>query len=422
MFEGPLILPPHVPFPVGGEPAEVRSQKAPARVPGNQLLSSDFQLPTLASSPIDTAIVGGGVIGTAIARELARAGAEVVVIERDPSGPSASWAAAGMLSPLAEADEADDFLALLLDSRRLYPEFVAELEAETGEVVGYRSEGTLLAALDAADERALRSRFAWQRAAGLPVEWLNPEEALAAEPALNPELRAALQFPDDHQVDNRLLAAALRQAAIRAGVRMRMGETATAVLQESGRAAGVALEGGERIPERTVVIAGGAASPAIAGLPRPLPVRPVHGQLLALRPSTSEPLIRHVVDSPRIYLVPRSDGRVIVGATVEEVGFRSGVTAGGVHALLSAALELVPALADAPLVESWSGHRPGTPDGKPVLGADPELPGLIYATGHYRNGILLTPITALAVSDLILGRTPRHDLAPFGVERFGESE
>lgn len=248
------------------------------------------------------------------------------------------------------------------------------------------------------------------------MEWLDPKEARAAEPALNPYLRAALRFPEDHQVDNRLLAEALRQAALAAGVRIRPGETATAVLQEAGRVSGVVLASGERIAARTVVIAAGAASGKIAGLPAPLPVRPVHGQLLALRPAT--PLIRHVLDSPRIYLVPRSDGRVIVGATVEEVGFRSGVTAGGVHALLAAALELVPSLADAPLVESWSGHRPGTPDGKPVLGGDPELPGLIYATGHYRNGILLTPITALALADMILGRAPRHDLTPFGIERF----
>ena len=256
----------------------------------------------------------------------------------------------------------------------------------------------------------------WQTAAGLPVEWLDPEEARAAEPALNPYLRAALRFPEDHQVDNRLLAEALRQAAVAAGVRIRSGETATAVLQDAGRVSGVVLASGERIAARTVVIAAGAASGEIVGLPAPLTVRPVHGQLLALRPVT--PLIRHVLDSPRIYLVPRSDGRVIVGATVEEVGFRSGVTAGGVHGLLAAALELVPSLADAPLVESWSGHRPGTPDGKPVLDGDPELPGLIYATGHYRNGILLTPITALALADMILGRAPRHDLTPFGIERF----
>ncbi len=322
-----------------------------------------------------------------------------------------------MLSPLAEANQADDFLTLLLHSRRIYPDYVAALEAETGEAVGYRSEGTLLAALNEPDELALRARFDWQTAAGLPVEWLQAEEARAIEPGLSPALRGALRFREDHQVDNRLLADALRQAAVHGGVRIRWGAEATAVIEESGRVAGIELDGGERIAAGTVVIAGGAASGTIDGLPRPLPIRPVHGQLLALRPAV--PLIRHVLDSPRIYLVPRTDGRVIVGATVEEVGFRSGVTAGGVHSLLTAALELVPALAGAPLVESWSGHRPGTPDGMPVLGLDPDLSGLVYATGHYRNGILLTPITALAVSDLILGRAPRHDLGPFGVERFG---
>lgn len=359
-------------------------------------------------------------IGTAIARKLARAGADVVLVERDSAAPNASWAAAGMLSPLAEANQADAFLSLLLHSRRMYPHFAATLEAETGMRVGYRGEGTLLAALNEADEHALRSRFSWQAAAGLPVQWLEAEEARRIEPALSPDLRAALRFPEDHQVDNRLLADALRKAAVDAAVRIRSGETVTAVLREAGRIAGVVLASGERITARAVIIAGGAASGDIGGLPAPLPVRPVYGQLLSLRPGT--PLIRHVVDSPRIYLVPRSDGRVIVGATVEEVGFRTGVTAGGMHILLAAALELVPELAAAPLAESWSGHRPGTPDGLPILGPDPDLPGLIYATGHYRNGILLTPITALVVADLILGRAPRHDLTPFGVERFRDAD
>lgn len=365
---------------------------------------------------IGIVIVGGGVIGTALARELAREKVPVTLVERDDGGRNASWAAAGMLSPLAEADSADDFLSLLLHSRRLYPAFITELEAETGQVVGYRDEGTLLVALNEHDEQAIRARFEWQHAAELPVEWLDPEAALRLEPALDPALRAALRFPEDHQVDNRLLATALRQGAVRAGVQVRSGQTITEILAKGGRITGVRLASGEHIPAQTVVIAGGATSPQIEALPAPLPIRPVHGQLLALHPGG--PLFHHVLDSPRIYLVPRSDGRVIVGATTEEVGFRRAVTAGGVHALLSAAFELVPQLTGAALVESWSGHRPSTPDGWPILGEDPEMPGLVYATGHYRNGILLTPITALALADLILGRSARHDLTPFSPGRF----
>lgn len=365
---------------------------------------------------MDVVVVGGGVIGCAVARALGMAGLRATLLERDEPGANASWAAAGMLSPLAEADQADAFLSLLLASRQMYPGFVAELLEQTGVDVAYRAEGTLLVALTAEDQQKLEGRYRWQRDADLPVEWLDADAARTAEPQLSPEVRAALRFAGDHQVDNRVLASALWSGAERAGVTMRRGVEAVRLLSSGTRAEGVELASGERIEAEWVVVAGGAWASRLQGLPRSLPVRPVHGQLLALKPR--EPIFAHVVDSPRGYLVPRNDGRLIVGATVEEIGFRRRITAGGVHTLLAAALEVAPALSGAPLVETWSGHRPGTPDDRPILGPDPDLPNLVYATGHYRNGILLAPITARLLADLIGGRQVSHHLAAFSATRF----
>ena len=361
-------------------------------------------------------VVGGGVIGCAVARELALRGFVVQLHDRGPADERASWAAAGMLSPQAEADAADPFLSLLLHSRELYRGFTAAVERESGRPTGYRDEGTLLVALTAADEAELRHRLAWQRQAGLAVEWLDPAAALLREPAVSPLLRGALHFPGDHQVDSRLLAAALREAARRAGVRMRQESAVGALLAEGRRIRGVRLEGGEEVEAEVVVVAGGVGSGMIEGLPRVIPLRPIHGELVAVR--TNPPLLRHVVDSPRVYLVPRSDGRLLIGATVEEIGLHRRTTARGMYSLLAAAMELVPDIGDARVVEQWSGLRPGTPDDRPILGIDPAMSGLVYATGHYRNGVLLAPATAAAVGDLLEGRAPATDLTPFAPDRF----
>lgn len=364
----------------------------------------------------DVLVVGGGVIGCSAARELARAGASVAVVERDQPGTHASWAAAGMLSPQAECDEPGPFLDLLRAARALFPDVARELREETGIDVAYRDVGTLLVALNDDDERHLEARCAWQTEAGLPVSRLGGEEARGLEPALSPAVRWALRFPEDHQVDNRRLARALWQAAASAGADFRTGREAVRLLTDGIRATGVELAGGERIEAGRVVLAAGSWAGRLRGLPRPLPVRPVHGQLLAVR--TSPPLLEHVVDSPRCYLVPRLDGRLIAGATVEETGFRTAVTPAGLLHLLSSALEIVPSLSGAPVVETWSGLRPGTPDDLPILGPDPEMEGLIYAAGHYRNGILLAPLTGRLVADLALGRSPAADLSPFRPDRF----
>jgi glycine oxidase len=365
----------------------------------------------------DVVIVGGGVIGCAIARRAARDGLSVVVLERGTPGMEASWAAAGMLSPLAEADEPGPFLDLLLAAREMYPDYAAALREETGVDVSYADAGTLYTALREEDEAELEARWRWQSAARLPVERMTAEEARAAEPALSPAVRMALRFPGDHQVDNRALGAALWSAASRAGAEFRLGVHAFRLLREGGRAAGVECAGGERIAAGAVVLAGGAWAGRMDGLPRPLPVEPVHGQLLALE--AVPPLFHHVVDTPRCYLVPRASGRLIVGATVEHTGDRKAVTPWGLRRLIEGAVEAAPALEHAPLAEAWSGLRPGTPDGYPILGTDPDVPNLVYAAGHFRNGILLAPFTSERVGALLSRGDWCADVAPFGIARFG---
>jgi glycine oxidase len=367
----------------------------------------------------EVVIVGGGVIGCAIARRAARDGLSVVVLERGTPGMEASWAAAGMLSPLAEANGPGAFLDLLIAAREIYPAYAAALREETGVDVSYSDAGTLYAALREEDEEELEARWRWQSAAGLPLERLSADEAREAEPALAPSVRGALRFPGDHQVDNRALSAALWSAAARAGAEFRLGAHAVRLLREGDRATGVECAGGERIAAGAVVLAGGAWAGRMEGLPRPIPVEPVHGQLLALE--AVPPLFRHVVDSPRCYLVPRATGRVIAGATTERTGDRKAVTPWGMRRLIDGAVEIAPALEHAPLAETWSGLRPGTPDGFPILGADPDVPNLVYATGHFRNGILLAPLTGKRVGALLSRGEWCADVAAFGIGRFGTS-
>jgi glycine oxidase len=367
-------------------------------------------------SDVDVAVVGGGLVGCAIARGLARNGLRVVVLERGEPGREASHAAAGMLSPQAEAEEAGPFLDLLRAARNRFPEVAATLRAETGVDIGYDTRGTLFLAFTDADEREIEQRHRWQSAAGLPVEWLGRAAALALEPALSSSVRAALRFPDDHQAENRNLAHAYAVAAARAGAEIRCATHVSAV-QRDGPRVRVDLGDGDALVAGCVVVAAGAWSGGLTGLPRTLPVEPVHGQLAALH---AVPLpFAHVVDSPRAYLVPRAGaGRVIVGATVERTGFARAVTPAGLMQILGGALEICPALGALPLAETWSGLRPGTPDGMPILGPDPDWPQLVYATGHYRNGVLLAPLTADLIVETILSGRTAAPLLPFGIARF----
>jgi glycine oxidase len=360
----------------------------------------------------DTVILGGGVIGCAIALRLAQRGQAVLVVERGPVGGEASSAAAGILAPLAEADAPGPLFELLRRSRALYPALAEELRATVGLDIGYRQEGTLVVADSDEELTHLQDRLRWQRAAGLPVAALDPAELRALEPALAPA-RAALRFADDHQVDNRLLVRALEVACARAGVRF-VTAGARRLLSDGGRAAGVELDQG-RLSAGSVVVALGSWSGLIEGVPElAQPVRPLRGQLLELR--LPAPPFAHVVFGAGGYLVPRGDGRVLVGSTAEWVGFRKEVTAEGLATLLARAIRLCPALAEAPVASFWSGLRPTTADRLPLLGPGP-LPGLFFATGHHRNGILLAPITGELIAACVSGAPPALDLAPFSPMR-----
>ena len=361
-------------------------------------------------------VAGGGAIGLGIAWRSARRGLEVVVADEEP-GRAASWAAAGMLAPVTEVHPGEEaLLRLNLASARLYPRWVDELQEATGRDVGYRQSGTLMVARDADENAQLEEVHALQRSLGLQARRLKSRECRALEGALAPTVRGGIEIPEDHQVDNRALVSALIEACRAAGVVFKRARV-EAVLG-TAKVEGV-LAGGERIGCDAVVLAAGPWSNAIGGLARDAlpPVRAVKGQLLHLRARRGMTLPRHVIRGVDVYLVPRADGRVVVGATVEEQGFDTTVTAGGIHALLRDAYELVPGIAEAELVEVTAALRPATPDNAPVLGPT-SVPGLAVATGHFRNGILLTPITADSVASYLAEGRQAPELAPFNTTRF----
>ncbi|HVV48316.1 MAG TPA: glycine oxidase ThiO [Polyangia bacterium] len=363
----------------------------------------------------DVAVIGGGIMGCAVALRLAQRGIGVTVIERGIPGAEASSAAAGILGPQMEADGPGPLLELGLRSRALYPALAAELRDLTGIDVGYDRSGVLMLAFDEAGEAALSARRAWQLARGLRVESLSGDAVRAREPALAPAVRAALAFTDGAAVVARELVRAFSQAAAVAGVRFLTGRYVRRVIVEDGAVAGLELDG-ERLAAGVVVVAAGSWSGLVegAGVPAAV-VRPARGQLVSIE--TRPPLFRHVVAAPGGYLVPRRDGTVIAGSTVEMAGFRKEVTVGGLAGILALARTVFPALADAPVTASWSNFRPFTEDHLPVLGAT-AVRGLVLATGHYRNGILLAPITAQAIAELIATGKAPFDLSPFAVERF----
>jgi glycine oxidase len=367
----------------------------------------------------DVAVIGGGVIGCAIAWRLGQAGQRVVVIERGEVGREASWAAGGMLAPLSEADQADAFFELAVASRAMYAGLARELRRVTGIDIEYRTEGTLYLALTDKDEVELEQRWRWQQAAGLKVEKLGAEAVHKLEPLLNPKLRWALRFPDDHQVNNRRLMTALEAAARETGVEFWTNTEATALEIANGQVFGVETTK-RNIAANTVIIAAGSWSSLLRTRDNAevmdVSVEPIRGQMLALE--MPAPALQHVVYSSSGYLVPRLNGQVIVGSTTETVGYDKRVTAEGMTSIIVRATEIVPSLSQQAVLEIWAGLRPKAKDEWPILGADARVNGLIYATGHYRNGILLAPITAQAISELVLRGESSINLKPFGLTRF----
>jgi glycine oxidase len=374
----------------------------------------------VSSSRPRTIIVGAGVMGLGVAWRLAQSGCPVTVYDRGKAGRGASWAAAGMLAAAVETEPGEEkLLALTLKSQRLWPDFARELLAASGISVGYRDEGTMDVALTRDDAEHLHHKYDFQKGLGLELEWLSGADARRREPHLRPGISAAVFSPRDHQVENRLVVRALAEAARRSGAVLHERCAVREIDIAAGRACGVVTDRGYDRAD-FVVLAAGAWSREIGGIPPSHlpPVRPIKGQMLALRMDPEMPLLRHVMWLPRGgYLVPRLDGRLVVGGTVEERGFDDKITAGGLLALIEGAWRAVPAIEELPVAETWVGFRPGSRDDAPILGPS-GVDRLVMATGHHRNGILLAPITADLISTyLSKGRLP-ESVRPFTPERF----
>lgn len=364
----------------------------------------------------DIIIIGGGITGLGIARELAGQGMSVTLLEKETPGHEASWASGGMLAPQGELSEGA-FQRLCLASNARYPEFRQAVEEETGIRTYHRDAATLALAITEDDEKEYRDTYHHQLADNLQVEWISGDEARKLEPALSEEVRGGMCLPGDKHIENRLLVPALEQACRQRGVRIISGAMVTRIITENSRVSGVETVAGSFYARQVINAAGAWA--ATIGVPdealRP-PVFPVRGQMLAItlpRPN----FLSRTVRSPRSYLIPRHDNRLFLGATMEEVGFDKRHTVWGMLKLLNGAVELFPELSGCAINELWSGLRPGTPDHFPVLGKT-RLPGYLLATGLFRNGLLLAPIIAQTIAELATtGETPDL-ITTFSIERF----
>ncbi len=377
-------------------------------------------------SSFDVVIIGGGVIGCSIAFELAAEKLNVVVLDRDEPARGASWAAAGMLAPGPDSPESLPLVPFAKESLRLYPEFIAALEETSGLSAAFAREGTLAAFFAPGGERERDQMVAEYRRLGIPIEPIPLGTAREMEKGLGYAAAAVAWLPDEATVDPRSLMSALLSAIRRRNIEIRPGCDVTSLLCEKGRCTGV-VAGGERILAKTVVVAAGCYSATITNenttggnwLARYAPTHPVRGQMVALR--TSGISLRRVSRSERGYLVPRPDGRIIAGSTLEDAGFENRVTPAGMRKILDAALELAPGLADAEISETWSGLRPGTPDQLPILGPT-DIEGLLIATGHYRNGILLAPATAKLLRECIVNGKIASNAQAFSPMRFSAAK
>lgn len=370
----------------------------------------------------DILIIGGGVIGMSLARELKKKGAgTVTLLERGQLGREASFAAAGMLAPQCDAEKHDDFFDLCYEGRGLYENFAAGLEEETGINVELDTSGTLFISFNAEDSKKLEDIYNWQNAAGFEVEKLNRGEILALEPNLNPDLRDGLFFPRDAQVNNRLLVEALAESVETLGIAIHENSTVTKLLIESGRICGAETPG-RIFYAPVVVLATGAWSSLIKYGESYAPfveVAPVRGQMISF--SGGKKLFSLVINTTGGYLVPRADKKVLIGATVEDAGFDKSMTEKGLEYLLKCAHLIAPGLKGMEIAEKWAGLRPRAADNLPILGKYKDMQGLFIATAHYRNGILLAPLTAKILAEQILeGKTSKY-LEVFSPDRFKKS-
>ena len=366
----------------------------------------------------DVLIVGGGVIGLSLARALHKKGVrKITIVERDTCGMQASFAAAGMLAPHAETDRIDPFFQFCSESNELYPAFAAELLEETGVDIELDRAGTLYLALTERDSNELRRRFEWQRSAGLNVQHLTAAETRQTEPFVSPDVRESLFFPNDGQVENRKLIEALLEYCRLHGIEIRAGAEVSGILTSGDQVLGVETLD-EKLFAGTTVIATGAWTSLIKLGPNRLPVKikPIKGQMIAFH--TAKRLFQKVIYSPRGYIVPRADGRILAGATVEDAGFDTETTEAGIELLRGTAGEISPSLGSLEISEKWVGLRPFAADALPVLGRVDGYENLVIATAHYRNGILLAPITARVLADEIVGTASSEYLEHFGAGRF----
>ena len=360
-------------------------------------------------------VIGGGVIGLTVARALAQRDVRGVhLIERSALGAEASFAAGGMLAPQTEANSRDDFFELACQSRDLYPNFAAALHEETGIDVELDTTGTLYLALTEGDLKEIRKRYEWQIQAGLVVEDLTTSAARELEPCVSEAVLGALRFPEDIQVENRRLLNALVNSVDKLGVTITTNTSVESIVVERGRLTGVQTSRGF-VSCRKVINAAGTWSSTVEHSHTPK-IEPVRGQMICL--DAKPQLTRHVIFSPRGYLVPRQDGRLLAGSTSENAGFTKQVTAGGINTILAHAQEISPAVSHLPIVDTWSGLRPRAADGLPVLGPCDEIDGLFYATGHYRNGILLAPVTGELIAAAVVAGHVSSLLAAFSPNRF----
>jgi len=362
----------------------------------------------------DVVVAGGGLIGGSIALELARAGLRVGLFDRQEPGQEASWAGAGILSPAPESAAMVSLVPLGKASMAIYPEFVGIVEEISGQSAGYRPKGTLQALFSRDAREELSTVIALHHGLGLKAEPLRAEDARELEPSLSEDLEAAVLRPDEASVENRAMTQAVLEAAGRSGVQFFPGRGAEAIWREGARCLGLHLKN-EKIEAPWTVIAAGCFSAGIEGVAAYAPVRPAKGQMIALR--ADDLRIERVLWSENIYLVPRNDGRILAGATVEYTGFEKGLTAGGLQKIFSGAIELSPGLAAARVEETWAGLRPDSPDHLPILGPT-DIDGLLIATGHFRAGILLTPITARLVCEWVTQQRVSVDWDRFSPLRF----